>query len=113
MTYPDIPWDDLHHRYYFLPKLRRIEAGEFVMTMNGDIPCPINPLATHGVYTKGNMESIVATIPIDISKTLGVVENVFIGANFYPEEIQIYTELFKEFCGVFSWSYKEIPAIDP
>jgi hypothetical protein len=48
MTGPDRPWDDLHHRSYFLPELRRIEAGEFVMTMNGDIPCPINPLAMHG-----------------------------------------------------------------
>jgi hypothetical protein len=28
MTGPDRPWDDLHHRSYFLPELRRIEAGE-------------------------------------------------------------------------------------
>jgi hypothetical protein len=26
MTGPDRPWDDLHHRSYFLPELRRIEA---------------------------------------------------------------------------------------
>jgi hypothetical protein len=26
MTSPDKPWDDLHHRSYFLPELRRIEA---------------------------------------------------------------------------------------
>jgi hypothetical protein len=56
------------------------------------------------------MESIAAMIPIDISKTPGVVENVFVGADFSPEEIQIYTELFKEFCDVFSWSYEEIQA---
>jgi hypothetical protein len=49
------------------------------------------------VYAEGNMESIVAMIPIDISKTPGVVENVFVGVDFSPEEIQIYTELFKEF----------------
>jgi hypothetical protein len=64
MTGPDRPWDDLHHRSYFLPELRRIEAGEFVLTVNGDSPCPINPLATHGFYDEGNMESIVAMIPI-------------------------------------------------
>ena len=28
-------------------------------------------------------------------------------------EILEYTELFKEFRGVFSWSYDEIPGIDP
>jgi hypothetical protein len=78
MTGPNRPWDDLHHRSYFLPKLRRIEAGEFVLTMNGDSPCPINPLATHGVYTKGNMEIIATMIPIDISRTPGIMENVFI-----------------------------------
>jgi hypothetical protein len=59
--------------------------------MNGDRPCPINPMAMHGIYPKGNMESIVENIPINISKTPGVVENVFIGADFSPKEIQIYT----------------------
>jgi hypothetical protein len=29
MTILDKPWDDLHHRSYFLPELSRIEAGEF------------------------------------------------------------------------------------
>jgi hypothetical protein len=65
------------------------------MTMNGDSPFPINPLATHRIYVKGNMQSIAEMIPIDISKTLGVMENVFVGADFYSEEIQIYSEFFK------------------
>jgi hypothetical protein len=88
LTGPDRPWDDLHHRSCFLPKLRRIEAGEFVLTVNGDSPCPINPLATHGVYVEGNMASIATTIPIDISKTPGVVDNVFVEADCSPEEIR-------------------------
>jgi hypothetical protein len=113
MTGPDRPWDDLHHRSYFLPELRRIEVGEFVMTMNGDNPCPINPLATHRSICQGNMESIAAMIPINISKTPGIVENVFVGADFSPKEIQIYTELFKEFHDVFSWYYEEMPGINP
>jgi hypothetical protein len=50
MTSLDKPWDDLHHRSYFLPELSRIEAGEFTLTMTRDRPCPINPLATHVVY---------------------------------------------------------------
>jgi hypothetical protein len=81
--------------------------------MNGDKDCPINPLATHVVYTEGNMETIVETIPIDISRILGVMENIFFGADFSPEEIQIYMDLFKELCDVFAWSYEEMPSIDP
>jgi hypothetical protein len=88
-------------------------VGEFVSTMNGDKYCPINPLATHAVYAEGNMVSITTNIPIDISKTHGVLENVFVRANFSPEEIRTYTELFKEFRDGFSWSYEEMLGIDP
>jgi len=59
------------------------------------------------------MSSIATTIPIDISKTPGVVENVFIKAYCSPKNIQTYTELFKELCDVFSWSYEEMSGIDP
>jgi hypothetical protein len=113
MNGPNRPWDDIHHRSYFLPELKRIEAREFVMTMNGDDPCPINPLAIHRIYVEGNMEFIDETILIDISRTHGVMENDFVGADCSPEEIQIYKELFKELCDIFSWSYEEIPGIDP
>jgi hypothetical protein len=80
----DRPWDDLHHILYFLLELGRIEGREFVLTMTGDRSCPINPLATHTVYAKGNMETIAKMIPIDISRTPGIVENVFIGADYSP-----------------------------
>ena len=102
MTGPDKPWDDLHHRSYFLPELHRIEAGEFTITMTGDQPCPINLLATQDIYAEGNMATIAETIPINISRTPSVVENVFVGADCSPEEIQIYTDLFKEFRDIFS-----------
>ena len=59
------------------------------------------------------MANISATIPINIYANPNVVENVHIGANCSPEEIAIYTALFKEFCDVFSWSYEEIPGIYP
>jgi hypothetical protein len=90
-----IPWDDLHQRSYFLLELRRIEAGEFMLTMTGDRSCPINPLATHVVYTKSNKESIAEIIPIYISRTPGVMENVFVREDCSLEEIQIYTNLYK------------------
>lgn len=79
--------------------------------MTGDRSCPINPLATHLVYAEGNMATIAETILIDISRTPGVVENVFVEADYSPEEIQIYTDLFKEFCDIFPWSYEEMPAL--
>jgi hypothetical protein len=41
------------------------------------------------------------------------VENVFVRVDFSLEEIQIYTNRFKEFCDVFAWSYEEMPGIDP
>jgi hypothetical protein len=55
--------------------------------MNGDSPFSINPLDMHKIYDKGDMESIGETIPIDISRTPNIVENVFVGSDFSPEEI--------------------------
>jgi hypothetical protein len=67
----------------------------------------------HAVYVEGNMETITEMIPIDIYRTHGIMENVFVRVDCSPKEIQIYTDLFKEFRNVFSWSYKEMPGIDP
>jgi hypothetical protein len=95
MTSPDKPWEDLHHKSYFLLDLIRIGAGEFTVTMMGYRSCPINPLATHEVYAEGNMETIAETLPINISQNPGVMENVFVGVDCSPEEIQIYKDIFK------------------
>jgi hypothetical protein len=87
MTGPDKPWEDLHHRSYFLPDLSRIEAGEFTITMTGDQPCPINLLATQEIYVESNMATIAETIPINISRTPGIIDNVFVGAYSPPKEM--------------------------
>jgi hypothetical protein len=113
MTSPEKPWEDLHHRSYFLPELNQITTGEFTITMTGDQPCPINLLATQEIYAEGNMVTIAQTILINISRNPGIVEHVFIGANCSLEEIQIYTDLFKEFHDVFAWSNEEMLGIDP
>jgi hypothetical protein len=57
--------------------------------------------------------NISPTIPLNISIKPRIVENIHIGASCSPDEIQTYKALFQEFCDVFSWSYKEIPRIDP
>lgn len=59
------------------------------------------------------MATIAKTYPINISTTLGLVENVLLRANCSPEEVEAYTALFKEFQDVFAWSYEEMPGIDP
>jgi hypothetical protein len=59
------------------------------------------------------MATIFETIPIKISRNLGIVENVFVGAACSPKEIQTYMDLFKEFRDIFAWSYEEMPDIDP
>ena len=55
--------------------------------MTGDRSFPINPLAMHAVYAEGNMETIAKMIPIDISRTPSVVENVFVRADYSLEEM--------------------------
>ena len=72
------------------------------MRLAGDADIPINPLPREGIFAEGNMENIFVTIPINISVNPSIVENVYIGANCSPEEIAIYTDLFKEFHDVFS-----------
>ena len=61
----------------------------------------------------GNMANLSPTIPINICRDPGKIENVYIGAGCSPDEIKEYTELFKEFCDIFSWSYEEMLGIDP
>ena len=72
------------------------------MRLVGDVDTPINPLPREGIFSKGNMENISAMIPINIFTNPNVVENVHISANCSLEDIVIYTDLFKEFCNVFT-----------
>jgi hypothetical protein len=58
------------------------ESKEFWSAMSRNVDQSVNPLAKHGVYAKGNMANISETILINISKTPGIVENVFIGTLF-------------------------------
>jgi hypothetical protein len=103
----------MHHFSYFLPDLERIKQDDFRSTLSDIVDHVVVPLHTHDIYAKGNMASISPTIKIDISHTLGKVENVNIGVNCSPKEIMIYTELFKEFRDIFSCSYEEMLGIDP
>ena len=106
-------YEDLHHKSFFLPELRRIENQEFHVRLAKGVDFSINPLPKEGLFAEGNMENISSITPINIYANPNVIENVHIGANCSPWEVVIYTSLFKEFHDVFSWSYEEMPSIDP
>ena len=61
----------------------------------------------------GNMANISSTIPINISRNPGMIENVYIEAECSHAKILEYTKLFKEFRDIFAWSYDEMLGIDP
>jgi len=106
-------WDDLHHQSYFLPDLHELESILSSPSSTGSVHTNINPLAPAQISTEGNMSIISKTIPTNISRDPNIIENVFIGAECSPEEIQVYTDIFKEFHDVFAWFYEEMLGIDP
>jgi hypothetical protein len=59
------------------------------------------------------MANISPTIKIDISIKNGIVEEIIIGAACTPQEIAAYKALFQEYRDIFTWSYTEIPGLDP
>jgi len=59
------------------------------------------------------MSVISKMISINISMNPNVIENLLIRIECSPKEIQVYTDLFKEFRDVFAWSYEEMSGIDP
>jgi hypothetical protein len=87
------PWDDMHHRSYFLPCIERIEKDDFRSTLSEIFGHAVVPLDTHFIYAEGNMVSIYPTIEIDISHTLGKIKNVNIGADCSLEEIHLHQPL--------------------
>ena len=71
------------------------------------------PSTSYGVSSEGNMSNISKTITIDISVKLGVMETTTTRAKCSQGEIVLCKTLFQEFRDIFSWSYEEMPGIDP
>ena len=67
MTGPKQPWEDMHHRSYFLSELKWIEHDEFWMNLREKVVHPILPLGTHNIYNEGNMANTSPIISINIS----------------------------------------------
>lgn len=109
----DKSWDDFHHRSYFLLDLHEVESNLSSHSSIVDVHTILNHLSLAQIFSKGNMSIISKFFLVNISWNPNIIENVFIRAECSPEEIQIYTDLFKELCDVFTCYYEEIPRIDP
>ena len=107
------PWEEIHHRSYFILDLERLEHEDFRAVLSERVGSTKVPLSSPSPMADGNMENISPTIPINISRKPGRIENVYIGAKCSHAEIQEYTKLFKEFHDIFAWSYDEMLGIDP
>ena len=90
-----------------------MECDDFREILSEKIGSPVVPLSSPGQMDDGNMANLSPTIPINIYRDPGKVENVYIGSGCSLDEIKEYTELFKEFHDIFAWSYEEIPSIEP
>ena len=75
------PWEELHHRSYFLPKLDRMDCDDFMAILSKNIGSPMVPLSSLGMMADGSMDNLSPTIPINISHDPSKVENVYIGAD--------------------------------
>ena len=82
------PWEDLHHRSYFLPELDHLEHEDFREILSENIGSPVVPLISLGQMANGNMANLSPTICINISRDIGKVESVYIGADCSPDEIK-------------------------
>ena len=72
-----------------------------------------NPILALDSFEEGNMANILPTIKINISTNPDIVEEILLGASYSSEEVASYKALFQELCDIFSWSYTEIPGLDP
>ena len=102
---------DEHHHHSSLPdsiedNLSNVYFPNFVEPFT-------NFASIHEVEYEKNLLNIKEMIPIDISIKLGIVQNIRIGVSFSPSVIKIYRALFHEFQDIFSWTYEEMPSINP
>ena len=111
MMLSERPWEDNHHRPSILPPLNEEALPLQPEASNNGLTH--SPSTSYCISSEGNLSNISKTITIDILIKPGIVETIMIGANCSLEEVTLYKALFKEFCNIFSWSYEEIPDIDP
>ena len=70
------PWEELHHRLYFLHKLDRLECDDFRVILSEKIGSPVIPFSSLGQMDEGNMANLSPTIPINIFRDPGKIEYI-------------------------------------
>ena len=106
MSLEEMPWEDYHHRSSFLPPFHMVE-DHFTSTISSDIVLnPQSPILTRSFNSEGNLCNITKNMPVDIFVKPDISENIHIGQNSSPKEVRSFTDLFKEFRDVFTWTYK-------
>jgi hypothetical protein len=113
MNLMEKPWSTDHHQSYFLPSEDSCMIIEVDPTTETNFHSYKDTLNMHDAFSEDNMSNISQSMPVNISRKPGIVENVFIGQDCTNEEIHIYTALFKENCDVVTWSYEEMSGINP
>lgn len=98
--------------HFLLQQTHDQYAMEFKYFIHGEVDWFKNPIPTPNAFEEGNMANISLTIKINILNKPGVAENIILGAQCTPKEIDAYTNLFKEFCDVFTWSYSKMLELD-
>ena len=81
------PWEELHHRSYFLPELDCMEHEDFRAVLSQRVGSPMVPLSSPSPMADRKMANISSTIPINISREPGRIENVYIRAECSHAEI--------------------------
>jgi hypothetical protein len=64
-------------------------------------------------FEKGNMANISPIVKIDISIKPRIVEEITIGVACSLEKLTSYKALFQEYWDIFSWSYMNMPGLNP
>jgi hypothetical protein len=115
------PWNALHHRELFLSheafdppnqaSVCAIETKDFIPS--GHIDWFNNPIPTPNAFEEGIMANISPTIKINIFIKLRIIEEITIGVALSPEELMDYKALFQEYQYIFTWSYTNMPDLDP
>ena len=71
-----------------------MDSKDFI---HGEFDWFINPILAPNSFEEGNMANISPTIKINIFDKLGVEENITLGEQCTPEEIEAYNKLSRNF----------------
>ena len=78
LTASEYPWDDMHHRSFFLPEEIVSQSDQFFVEtkdfIHGKVDWFKNPIPAPDAFEEGNMANISPTIKIDISTNSEIIE---------------------------------------